>query len=326
MVTITNIWKRGADAARVCRRTAPAGRRQMRAEDYTARKYEVAQTGERQFHAGKYYMILYLVQGSGYFAVEEQMRLLGTEDILLLKPGEQTKMHPGSGGYRRRILELRVRPEYLRELSGEGIRLDEGFAFVPYRVSVVHADSREAMLIKSLATELSEEKGQEACYGEALYEKNLLSMLLILTLRACVGADRVHKSRNRRHIRMDDIFVYIREHLTEDLTLADLEREFFVSRYHICREFKLLTGQTPHAYIVKARLDLCRKYLEQGKPASEVYRLGGFGGYNHFFRAFKKEYGMTPMQYYKSLQTGVPARSDYAVTSAESSTGQWSEP
>ena len=101
---------------------------------------------------------------------------------------------------------------------------------------------------------------------------------------------------------MDDIFRYIHEHLTEDLTLEQLEKEFFVSRYHICREFKRMTGQTPHAYIIKARLDLCKKYIEQGKSIREVYELGGFGGYNHFFRAFKKEYNMTPGEYYKSLK------------------------
>lgn len=290
--------------------------------DYTAQKYEFAEAKQRQFRAGKYYMILYIARGTGYFTVGEQMRLLGTEDMLVLKPGEQVTLHAGSGKHGHRILELRVLPDCLRELSGEGVRLDEGFAFVPYQVTAVHAGSRDSMLIKNLVLELSEAGEQEPCYGEALYERNLLSMLLILTLRACVEADRVHKRQHSRHVMMDDIFVYIREHLTEDLTLADLEREFFVSRYHICREFKRLTGQTPHAYIVKARLDLCRKYIEQGKPASEVYRLGGFGGYNHFFRAFKKEYGMTPMQYYRSLQADVPAASSQAVTSAESSTGQ----
>ncbi len=294
----------------------------MKANDYTAQKYEFAEAKERQFRAGKYYMLLYIARGSSYFTTGDQMRLLGTEDMLVMKPGEKVTMHAGSGKYRHRILELRVLPDCLRELSGEGVRLDEGFSFVPYRVTVVHADSRESMLIKNLALELSEAGTQEPCYGDALYERNLLSMLLILTLRACVGADRVHKSRSRRHVMMDDIFVYIREHLTEDLTLADLEREFFVSRYHICREFKRLTGQTPHAYIVKARLDLCRKYIGQGKPVSEVYRLGGFGGYNHFFRAFKKEYGMTPMQYYKSLRPDVPAALRQAETSAESSMGQ----
>ena len=54
----------------------------------------------------------------------------------------------------------------------------------------------------------------------------------------------------------------------------------------------------------KSRLDLCRKYIEQGKSIHEVYQLGGFGGYNHFFRAFRKEYGVTPKEYYRNLQPG----------------------
>ena len=52
-----------------------------------------------------------------------------------------------------------------------------------------------------------------------------------------------------------------------------------------------MTGETPHSYIVKSKLDLCRHYIEQGKSIHEVYELGGFGGII-IFRAFcKKEYG-----------------------------------
>ena len=100
---------------------------------------------------------------------------------------------------------------------------------------------------------------------------------------------------------MDDVFRYIRANLGNDLSLDVLEDQFFVSRHHLCREFKKLTGQTLHSYIVKSRLDLCKKYIEMGKPIKEVYELGGFGSYNHFFRAFKQEYGMTPKEYYESL-------------------------
>lgn len=274
----------------------------MERKSYIARRYDFSEMAERQFAAGKYYVIMYISRGTGYFDMEGEMKLCSTEDVIILKPGEKTTMHFRGGRHQLQILELRVLPEFLRELSDEETRLEEGFDFVPFKVTVVRADSEVSMLIKNIALKLSAMEEEETPYGQKLYEKNLISMLLILSLRACISADRVHKSKKRRHIMMDDIFIYIREHLTEDLTLEQLEKEFFVSRYHICREFKRLTGQTPHAYIVKARLDLCRKYIEQGKAISEVYQLGGFGGYNHFFRAFKKEYGVTPMQYYKNLE------------------------
>ena len=278
------------------------GEESMERKSYIAMKHDFLEATERQFAAGKYYMILYVSRGTSYFEMDGEMKLCSTEDVIILKPGEKTTMHFRGGRYQLQILELRVLPEFLRELSDEETKLEEGFDFVPFKVTVIHADSEASMLIKNIALKLSDMQEEENPYGQKLYEKNLISMLLILSLRACIGADRVHKSRKRRHIMMDDLFIYIREHLTEELTLEQLEKEFFVSRYHICREFKRLTGQTPHAYIVKARLDLCRKYIEQGKAISEVYQLGGFGGYNHFFRAFKKEYGVTPMQYYKNLE------------------------
>ena len=49
-------------------------------------------------------------------------------------------------------------------------------------------------------------------------------------------------------------------------------------------------------------MDRCRTLIEQGLPITEVYKTSGFGGYNHFFRAFKKEYGMTPKEYFHTTR------------------------
>ena len=36
-------------------------------------------------------------------------------------------------------------------------------------------------------------------------------------------------------------------------------------------------------------------------PIKEVYHHCGFGDYSNFFKVFKREYGLTPKQYYNQV-------------------------
>lgn len=277
----------------------------MKQKKHIVSKLTFSDAATKQFSAGDYLNIFYIERGSCHFNISDTQKLCSTEDIILMKPEEKTTMHFRGGKQPLQLLWICVLPEYLEKLSDETTHLAADFQFVPYQTAVVHAGSEESMLIKSIAEKLSRIESDSDLYGHTLYENSLFSMLLVLSLRACIYTDPVVKSRRKKNLVMDDVFLYIKEHLSEDLSLEQLEKEFFISKYHICREFKRLSGQSPHSYIVKARLDLCKKYIEQGKPIHEVYQLGGFGGYNHFFRAFKKEYGMTPKEYYRSLRNSL---------------------
>ena len=163
-------------------------------------------------------------------------------------------------------------------------------------------DSQIYMLLKNLARKLLMLPQERTQFGAAVFEHGILQMFVVLALRACIHAEFHTASISRYHLMLDEVFLFIQAHLTEELTLERLEKEFFVSREHIAREFKRQTGQTVHRYIVKARLDRCCTLIEQGLPITEVYKTSGFGGYNHFFRAFKKEYGMTPKEYFHTTR------------------------
>lgn len=273
----------------------------MERKEYIFQKLDYEKHANRSFSSGKYYEIFLISKGGCQFQLEGEFVYCNTECAIFLKPNQKIDMHFHNSKYPLELLALRILPTYLEKLSDETCNLEKSFAFIPLDKAMIHLDIRATTLIKNVAKTIMQLDEEGKTFGKDLYERNLLSIFLILFLRSCIASDHVVISRRRKHLVMDDIFLYIRAHLTEDLSLETLEKKFFVSRYHICREFKRLTGQTIHSYIVKSRLDLCKKYIESGKTIKEVYELGGFAGYNHFFRAFKKEYGMTPKEYYESL-------------------------
>ena len=232
--------------------------------------------------------------------------LLGADDLLVCRQRQALELTHGGGSAPGTVLWVRFPLGTVEACSGPGTDLLRSFQVNPAPVAVVRAQSQRLMLIKSLAMQLISLRSEEDPLALELLEQSTTRMFLAMTLRACASADPYrpqprHRGDNR--LSLDQVFRYIHAHLTEEITLETLEREFFVSRHHLIREFRKRTGQTVHRYIVKARLDLCRQYIAQGYSITEVYRMGGFGGYNHFFRAFKQAYGMTPGEYRESLKT-----------------------
>lgn len=238
----------------------------------------------------------------------EKTGICRLEELICMKPRKRLRLESAGGGKQAfQVVLLKLHPNLLVQLSDEETNLKAGFEHLEEPMMVVLVKSSAAMLSRNLIRRQLEcrKKADSMAVGASIYERGMLSMLVVIWYRALLEGEKTERRKNRPSFQLDDLFAYIREHLTDDLTLDDLERHLYVSKYHIAREFKKQTGDTIHHYIVKARLDLCRQYLAQGMPSTLVYRVGGFGGYNHFFRAFKQEYGMTPKEYYKNLSNGL---------------------
>ena len=273
----------------------------MTIQKYSIEKIYLTEKSKQKIEANGYYVIILVSRGSCHVELDKDFVSCDTETAILLKPDSSLRLEYRTDKKPFELLLIRVLPEILEELSDESCDLTQGFSFIPLEKAMIHLDTRDTTLMKNIAKTVLQLSDKSDAFGHALYRKNMLSVLLILFLRSCIASDHVKLTHRKKEFVMDDVFRYIRANLHNDLSLDVLEDQFFISRHHLCREFKKLTGQTIHSYIVKSRLDLCKKYIEMGKPIKEVYELGGFGSYNHFFRAFKQEYGMTPKEYYESL-------------------------
>lgn len=269
--------------------------------NYLAKQMKITQPSRTRLVTADEFGFLLAIRGTAHI---NGRWILGADDLLICKPNQIMELEYTGGQIPLSVIWVRIPKTIMAEYSTAETDILGSFSMNPAQIVQIRAQSQILMLIKSLAMQLISLPEEEFRFAADLMEKATIQMLLALVLKACIMEDphraKLNNKRDNR-LSLDDVFVYIHTHLTEEITLEQLEQEFYVSRHHLIREFKKRTGQTVHRYIVKAKLDLCRKYIEQGYSITEVYRMGGFGGYNHFFRAFKQAYGMTPKEYYRSL-------------------------
>lgn len=91
-----------------------------------------------------------------------------------------------------------------------------------------------------------------------------------------------------------EIIAYINQHITENLSLDNICEHFFISKTHLIRKFKALTGTTVWDYIVTKRLVQARLLLQKGEKPTDVFLKCGFNDYCSFFKAYKQKFGVSP--------------------------------
>lgn len=99
--------------------------------------------------------------------------------------------------------------------------------------------------------------------------------------------------------------VYMREHLSEPISNAELARACRLSLRVFLRRFRVDFGTTPHAYLRRLRVRLaCRPLVYSNDSLAAIATNHGFADQSHFGREFRRESGTTPAQYRRRFRTG----------------------
>ena len=103
---------------------------------------------------------------------------------------------------------------------------------------------------------------------------------------------------------LEKIMMCVRKNLTNsDLNIDMISEEVGISRVHLHRKMKELTGQTPHDFIRSIRLKKAAQLLaEKGMNVTEVMYACGFSNSASFSTIFRKYYGMSPRDYMREHQ------------------------
>lgn len=271
----------------------------MTARDYEINFYRDKDLKTVSMHSHDFYELYYFMQGSVGYIVENGHYNLQKGDILLISPItlHQLSIEDSPEAYERIVLWLH--PKFISNLSTKRTDLSECFKICSERKNYLIRNSILSGKIQPLLLELYE-RSASGLYGDDIEAEMLLKNIFLILCRHVISTKPEIEIMLKSHA-VAEVTDYINAHLSENLNLETLAQAAYVSKYHLAHQFKKETGITPYQYIVKKRLILSKRYIEEKLPITEVYIKCGFNDYSNFFRAFKQEYGITPKEYFKLI-------------------------
>lgn len=105
-------------------------------------------------------------------------------------------------------------------------------------------------------------------------------------------------------VRIEEIMNFIKNNYERQITLDKLSKQFFFNKYYLCRMFKEKTGFNISQYIEACRISAAISLLKEGVSVADVAVKVGYGSDTYFISKFKKNLGLSPKKYKKSIECG----------------------
>ena len=283
-------------------------RQNMVSRDFELFYYDDRNLTKIEAHSHNYYEFYFFAEGDISMQVGRDIYPIHFGDAMLIPPNmpHRAIIHDSKVPYRRFVFWIST--EFYENL----VQISPCYSYaIDYAIEnkqyICHLDQIALNSLQSKMLRLLEEM-QANRFGKEL-QISLYVDDLMLSINRLVYDMLEPKQKNSDASLYTNLVEYIEEHLDENLSLEKLAEEFYVSKYHIAHVFKDNIGLSIHQYITKKRLAKCQEAIRANMNVTDVYHMYGFGDYSSFYRAFKKEYGISPKEYRDMQVQIVPGRS-----------------
>jgi AraC family transcriptional regulator len=131
----------------------------------------------------------------------------------------------------------------------------------------------------------------EQALAVALVNGYALRHRSVPTYRGGLGSNRLRRIKELVDAKMED-----------DLTLCEMAQSVELSTAHFSRMFRQSTGETPHKYLLRQRIERAKEMLRSADArVLDVAVACGFKTQQHFAQAFRHVCRVSPTEYRKEL-------------------------
>ena len=248
-----------------------------------------------RLHFHDYYELLLPLTSPGNIFVNDQVYPLCRGTLYLI--GENTLHRTISDGSHARYV-LHISRQTLSDLSTSQTDFMQ-LTKQNFSRSTMDNEQMIGLIEQFQALERNKNDGR---FGSDIRQIGALLDLLIQVAPILNAATAGESIQNKNFIRVSPILDYIRDNLTEPLTLDQIANEFYISKHYLCRIFKTATGFSVMEYIIYSRVLRARQLLKEGVSVQQAGERSGFSDNSHFIRTFGHLTGTSPGRYAREYQ------------------------
>ncbi len=250
-----------------------------------------------RLHFHDHYELLLPLTSPGNIFVNDQVYPLRRGTLYLI--GENTLHRTMATGFHARYV-LHISRKALTELSTAQTDFTQ-LAQDSFRRAALNGEQMTELI--ELFQALERNKNDGSFGSDVRQTVALLNLLLCVapTLSAATAGESIH---NKDFLRVAPILDYIRDNLSEPLSLDQIASQFYISKHYLCRIFKSATGFSVMEYIIYSRVLRARQLLQDGVSVQQAGEMSGFSDNSHFIRTFGHLTGLTPGKYAREYQSG----------------------
>lgn len=274
------------------------GKRGYLNEDFRLFHLKDSRAQKLDYHYHEFDKLILFLGGKVSYTIEGVTYFLKPWDILLVQHNmiHKPEIDP-SEPYERVVIWLGR--EWLASRSDSDAVLDSCFDSARQQGFHLLRTDAERRLYYMQTIQQLEEAMRSGEFGAKRLADVLCQQILIGVNRDVLRFRTAQEEKDSYRLdpKMEEVIRYIAAHLSEELSVDILAKEFFLSRYYLMHRFKAITGYTLHQYISQKRLLLAGELIRQGTPVMKAAEQAGFAEYSTFLRAFQNTFHMSPREF-----------------------------